>query len=216
MMMDWDTLVQRYGLKRHVTGVLHCGAHLAEEAPDYDQAFGPEVPVWWVEANIDVLGKIEAELKPYPNQRIIPALLAETGGALRDFHVTNYDGMSSSMLEFGTHPRFSPDTVFVDHRKMITNTIDGVTAVFGIRANMLVMDLQGAEGLVLAGAKHFLTHCDFVMSEINRDEVYVGCAKIGELDSALRCFSRVETLWTPNGWGDAFWVRTHNEAGSMV
>jgi hypothetical protein len=49
MMMDWDRLCETYGLVERVTGLLHCGAHLAEEAPAYDQAFGSDVPVWWVE-----------------------------------------------------------------------------------------------------------------------------------------------------------------------
>jgi FkbM family methyltransferase len=207
MMMDWATLVRKYHLPSHVTGVLHCGAHLAEEAPDYEWAFGSGVPVWWVEANGDVFAKIDAALKPYPNQHLLPALLADKNEDQRTFNVTNYDGMSSSLLEFGTHPQFSPDTHWVRHDTMLTTTIDRLVALNGVKANMLVMDLQGAELLALTGARHFIEGVDYVMSEVNRDEVYVGCAKVDELDGFLHDFDRVETLWTPNGWGDALWVR---------
>jgi hypothetical protein len=65
--LDWDRLTETYGLAERVTGVLHCGAHLAEVAPDYDQAFGS----WWVEGNPAVLARITAALSPYPNQHLI-------------------------------------------------------------------------------------------------------------------------------------------------
>ena len=210
MMMDWVALCEKYHLPDHVTGVLHCGAHLAEEAADYDEAFGPGACVWWIEANPGVVGQIRETLRPYPNQFLIAALLADVDGEEREFHVTNYDGMSSSLLEFGTHPEFSPDTVFVRHLRMKTHTVDTVIAGLpGIEAiNMLVMDLQGAEGMCLAGAKGLLPSIDFVMSEVNKAEVYKGCVKVDELDRVLSDFDRVETLWVSNfGWGDALWVR---------
>jgi FkbM family methyltransferase len=208
MMMDWDHLVSKYSLARHVTGVLHCGAHLAEEAPDYDRAFGPDVPVWWVEGNPAVFAKITGTLVSYPNQHLVCALLADIDWGEREFHVTNYDGMSSSLLRFGTHPTFSPDTVFVNHLVLPTRTVDSLVAEHGIAANMLVMDLQGAEGLCLAGAKDLLPSLDFVMSEVNKVEVYEGCVMVDELDRVLKDFDRVETLWVSDfGWGDGLWIR---------
>ena len=208
--MDWAALVERYRLADRVTGVVHCGAHLAEEAPDYDRALGPTVPVWWIEANPGVYAQIEEALSPYPRQRLVRALLAEVDGDNRQFHVTNYDGMSSSLLDFGTHPEFSPDTVFVKHLTLPTRCLDSLAAEYAMGSNMLVMDLQGAEGMCLAGASGVLDHTDFVMSEVNKAEVYKGCAKVNELDDTLGFYGleRVETLWVANyGWGDALWVR---------
>lgn len=209
MMMDWDTLVKRYGLAKRVTGVLHCGAHLAEEASDYDQAFVSDVPVWWVEANPDVFGKIDAVLAEYPGQVLVPALLGEHDGEVKTFHVTNYDGMSSSVLEFGTHPDFSPDTVFVKELELTTSKIDTLVETREIHdVNMLVMDLQGYEGPVLRGAAKLLPSIDFVMSEVNKAQVYKGATQVEELDRLLYDFVRVETLWVSNfGWGDALWTR---------
>jgi FkbM family methyltransferase len=131
--------------------------------------------VWWVEGNPAVVPKIEEALRRYPSQRLIQALLAEVDGDERAFHVTNYDGMSSSLLEFGTHPEFSPDTVFVFHLTLPTRTVDSLVTEHEIAdVNMLVMDLQGAEGMCLAGASKLLPSIDFVMSEVNNKEVYRG------------------------------------------
>jgi 2-O-methyltransferase len=209
MMMDWDHLCERYRLAERVTGVLHCGAHLAEEAPDYDGAFGPDVPVWWVEGNPAVLDKIAAALSPYPNQHLIGALLADVDDELREFHVTNNDGMSSSLLEFGTHATCHPDTVFVEHLTLPTRTVDSLVAEHQISGvNLMVMDLQGAEGICLAGASRLLASLDFVMSEVNKAEVYLGAVMVDELDRLLCDFERTETQWVADyGWGDGWWVR---------
>jgi len=209
MLMDWDHLRQTYRLAERVTGVLHCGAHLAEEAHEYEQAFGPDVRVWWVEGNPAVFDKITAALSQYPNQHLIRALLAEVDGDRREFHITNKDGMSSSLLEFGTHATLHPDTVFVAHLTLPTRTVDSLVAEHGITGvNFLVMGLQGAEGLCLAGACGLLPSIDFVMSEVNESGIYVGNVMVGELDRMLHDFERTETQWFDDfGWGDGWWVR---------
>jgi FkbM family methyltransferase len=208
MLMDLDVLASTYGMVGNVTGVLHLGAHLAEEAADYQRVFGPDVPVWWVEANPDVIPTIERIISVYPNQQVIRALVWERIGVWMEFHRTNYDGMSSSIYEFGTHPTFSPDTVMVDTIRQPTITVDDLVVICGVKANMLVMDLQGAEGPALRGAEWHLPHVRWVMSEVNCEEVYVGATQIGELDALLSDFERVETYWVGDqGWGDALWVR---------
>ena len=203
-MLDWATLVRKYNLRGEVNGVLAVGAHLAEEAPAYAEL---NVPVWWVEANPGVFDKIRKALKPYPRQKLIEALITDVDGEERKFNVTNYDGMSSSVLEFGTHPTFSPDTVWVDHLTLPTRTLDSLVDEHEIKANMLVMDLQGAEGLALKGAAKLIESLDYVYSEFNIAEVYIGCVKLDEMDRILHDFERVETTPAPNGWGDCLFVR---------
>ena len=148
MMLDWASLRRKYNFAQ-VNGIVHLGAHLAEEAPSYAEL--GNVPVWWVEANPGVFDKIREALKPYPRQTLIEALITDVDGEERKFNVTNYDGMSSSVLEFGTHPTFSPDTVWVEHLTLPTRTLDSLVAEHDIKANMLVMDLQGAEGFASGG-----------------------------------------------------------------
>jgi FkbM family methyltransferase len=209
MLMDLDELAAKYNLQSKVRGIFHGGAHLAEESGDYDRVF-PDVPVWWVEANPSVFVTILGVLAPYPRQRLMHALLYDRDNELVTFNVTNYDGMSSSILEFGTHPEFSPDTVFVDKIEVNTRTIDSIVKEHKIDANMLVLDIQGAEGLALAGAVDLLPKLDFVMLEVNKEEVYVGCTKVWDLDDVLLAngLTRVETFWVgEQGWGDAAWVR---------
>jgi FkbM family methyltransferase len=204
MLMSLESLVDQYGLT--VSGVLHVGAHLAEEAAEYERLHMHDV--WWVEANPRVLPLIEENLKYYPQQQLIQGLVYSQSGVELPFNVTNYDGMSSSIFEFGTHPTFSPDTIFVERITLPTTTIDEIVKANNVRANFLNMDLQGAELHALQGATDFLLDVDYIMTEVNKTEVYVGCAQVGQLDDYLEAFSRVETYWVGDqGWGDALYLR---------
>lgn len=204
MLLSLEDLVTRYELK--ITGVLHCGAHLAEEAEAYYQL---DVPIWWVEANPGVMIKLEAIVKQWPRQEVIQALVADTVGTPTPFHVTNYDGMSSSVFEFGTHTFDSPDTVYVDQVTLTSTTIDQLVADHGIVANFLNLDLQGCELLALRGAIGFLEGVDYLYSEVSTGPVYVGGAQRDEIDEFLVDFERVETdMGMHRGThGDAFYRR---------
>jgi FkbM family methyltransferase len=217
--MNLDNLADKYNLRESVMGIVHAGAHLCEEASDYNRVFGTGIEVWWIEGNPAVLPLIAQALASYPNQHYQQCVLGGKDHEERKFNITNYAGMSSSLLEFGTHPEFSPDTVFESQLTVETETLD---TLLGHRyasipyyasilyANMLVMDLQGVELEVLHGAQIFLQSVDFIMTEVNKDEVYVGCSKIWDIDDFLlgAGFMRMETHWVGDqGWGDAFYCR---------
>lgn len=204
--MELPELNSKYNLKAN--GILHVGAHLAEEAEIYSEVFGVDTEVWWIEANPRVAPKIENKLRRFPHQRLIQALVYETDGVELDFNVTNYDGMSSSILKFGTHTSFSPDVVFEETIKLSSRSVDSLVAEHGIAANFLNMDLQGAEMFALSGSHEFIKGVDYVLTEVNKKEVYVGCAQVGQIDEFLSDFERVETYWVADqGWGDALYVR---------
>lgn len=202
--MDFASLKKSYDMR--ISGVLHLGAHLGEEAQTYaENGVGA---VWWVEANPAVIPNLKRHFVSYGGQKIIEACVYSQDGVELTFNVTNLDGMSSSILEFGTHTNFSPDIFFERKIKVITSTVDSLVAKHKIEANFLNMDLQGAELHALMGASEFLTGVDYVMTEVNKDEVYKGCAHIEQLDEVLRDFKRVQTHWVPGqGWGDAIYVR---------
>lgn len=205
MLMDLTELVDKYAME--ISGALHLGAHLCEESPVYHSLGVPKVA--WVEANPAVIPKCLKALRGYPEQFIVNACVAEVDGDRRTFNVTNYDGMSSSLLRFGTHPQFSPDTVFVNHLEVETITVDSLAKQYDLSGiNFLNADLQGAELMALQGAAEFLQGVDYLMLEVNKTEVYIGCAKVEQLDALLADFKRVETYWVPKqGWGDALWIR---------
>jgi len=74
-----------------------------------------------------------------------------------------------------------------------------------------VLDVQGAELMVLRGALSALAAFDAVVAEINFEELYEGCALAPDLDAFLgtRGFSRVATAcFDDPSWGDALYLRS--------
>lgn len=208
MLLDLTQLCGKHHMK--VDGILHVGAHLAEEADEYHK-LGID-NVIWVEANEDNMSRIQDKVSRY-GHTVVQALISDTTDVDTVFHITNYDSMSSSIFEFGTHPTFSPDTVFVEERKLRTATIDDLLLLLPdecVGINLLNLDIQGAELLALQGASKFLEQIQYIYTEVNDKEVYQGCAKIWELDELLvgYGFERVETSMVGNqGWGDALYVK---------
>lgn len=204
MLMPIEELLATYG-QAPVTGILHVGAHLAEEAVSYDRF---DVPVWWVEGNPGVIPKLQRVVNQWPRQELIHALVTDGFGEIR-FNVTNYEGMSSSIFDFGTHTQDSPDTVYVQELALPSTTIDWLAAEYEIKANFLNLDIQGAELLALKGATSFLESVDYLYTEVSTGPVYIGGALMDQLDEYLKGFKRVETnLGMHRGrHGDAFYVR---------
>lgn len=221
MLIPLDELIRNHALK--ITGVIHVGAHLGEEADAYELAGIKNVI--WIEGNPDLIAPLAAKVVPLGHQ-VVNALVGAESSVEKVFHITN-NGQSSSVLEFGTHTIVSPDVHFTHDIKVMMHTIDDIMDGVTMREddatpagafNFMNLDLQGYELEALKGAKYTLPNVDYIYTEVNHDELYVGCARIGELDDWLgrRGFKRVATAWagaSPKrrygvGWGDALYVRT--------
>ena len=74
---------------------------------------------------------------------------------------------------------------------------------------MINIDVQGYELEVFKGGSDFLNHIDYIISEVNREELYKGCAMINEVDEYLSNynFKRVKTCWDGGTWGDALYIK---------
>jgi hypothetical protein len=75
--------------------------------------------------------------------------------------------------------------------------------------NMINIDVQGYELEVFKGGVNTLETVDYIMTEVNRAEVYENCPLIEELDDFLNKFNftRVETTWDGVTWGDALYIK---------
>lgn len=71
------------------------------------------------------------------------------------------------------------------------------------------LDLQGFELPVIKGFGENIEKIKYIYSEVNIDDVYIGCTKLNELDEYLEQygFIRVETKMTDANWGDALYIK---------
>jgi len=122
---------------------------------------------------------------------------------------TANDGLSNSILAPGLHLEQYPNIQFNQKEEVEMVTLDS-EIIEKSHYNFLVMDVHGYELEVLKGSKEILKNISLILTEVNRDEVYEGCAKIEELDKFLNDykFKRIETDFYGGAWGDALYIKS--------
>lgn len=186
-------------------GVLHVGAHRAEELQDYEKHEWGQVT--WVEAQPLLANYLRETLNPLKNTVIEAAAWSRTGEVLK-FNLAS-NGQSSSLLEFGSHAQSYPTIKFVESIQVTTRRLDDLFKV-PLPFNFINLDIQGAELEALKGLERILHEVNWIYTEVNRKEVYIGCATIEELDEYLgtQGYKRIATRWVfRKDWGDALYVR---------
>ncbi len=214
MLISVDELKREFGVS--ATGVLHVGAHLAEESEDYEKAgWSTESKVIWVESQIELAQLLIHTLNPLRNKVINATVWSETGKEMI-FHVAN-NSQSSSLFDFGTHAETYPDINFTSKRKVMTVRLDEIINESD-DISFVNLDVQGAELEALKGLGLKINNVKWIYSEVNKREVYAGCAKIEELDFFLKkySFKRIATRWAfRTGWGDALWIKKSESRGML-
>ena len=187
------------------TGVVHVGAHLAEEAPDYEK-FG-WTPVIWVEAQPELANQLKQNLDPVDHKVFEAAIWNENGIKLYLNIASN--SQSSSLLDFGTHSNSYPDVINVGKVEVMTKRLDSLIS-FSDMPNFINLDIQGVELNAIKSLGNLIKKLDYIYVEVNRKQVYIACTQVSELDEFLisHGFKRRITRWyILQGWGDALYVR---------
>lgn len=209
MLISFSDLIKQY--KISPTGILHIGGSHAEELEAYTQN-GIERMIW-IEAIPEVFEKMQVRLAAYPFALGINACISNINDKQVDFHITNNEGQSSSMLGLNHHRVAHPDVYVVKTIQCNTRTIDSIIEEKGIDLiyyDFLNIDLQGAELLALQGMRDNMHKIKYAYLEVNEKELYTNCALTPEIDAFMKAhgFTRVETKWAGDtGWGDAFYMK---------
>ncbi len=196
MLFTVSELNRNWGIKPN--GVLHVGAHLGEEATEYE-LFGWQ-PVVWIEAQPNLAEELKSKLDPTFNC-VIEAAVWHTNKVRLKLHVAS-NSMSSSLLDFGSHSESYPEITYVDEVEVLTKRIDSIIGPDKM-PNFVNLDIQGAELPAIKGLGKLLGQVDYIFVEVNRREVYKNCTIVGDLDLFLseNDFKRVTTRWyLRQGW----------------
>ena len=209
--MDMHPGVLRFFWNLKVTGTIHAGAHKGEETATYQKyRFDP---VTWIEAIPELAQELSANTQA--PHRVICATIWSKSGQEKNFTVANTSG-ASSLFELGTGAKDYPHIKTERVIRVVTTTLDELDLEDG--RNLLVLDLQGAEYEALQGGARVLKKIDYIVSEVNRTEVYRGIKLISQIDQLLRIygFRRVATRWTRHGWGEALFIGSRMKPGGLL
>jgi FkbM family methyltransferase len=207
MLLDFDNLILKYNLS--ISGIFHAGAHYGEEYASYKKN-GVDNIVFF-EPITSTFAILANNLKHDDGVFLVNSALGNEEGE-RTIHIDLENaGQSSSLLEPDLHLIQYPTIHFTSTEIIKITTLDKFIEKYPFTSahNFLYMDVQGFELEILKGASNTLPTIDYVFTEVNRESLYKGCAKIDEMDSYLATygFKRVETIWTGVSWGDAFYIK---------
>ena len=206
MMLDFHNLIKKYDM--HITGVIHIGGHIGKEYDEYQKINTIKHMVFY-EPDPDSFLKLKARVSHDERVICVNRALGPFSCEAHLHREHNNNGQSNSLLEPYVHTHIYPDIVFNEKLKVKVDPLDRYKT--SPKFNFINMDVQGAELNVLLGASKTLENIDYIMTEVNRDELYKNCALIEDIDYFLSKynFERVEEEWDRDNpvWGDAFYIK---------
>ena len=187
--------------------LIHIGAHVAQERFVYEAAGYRRIRL------VQIIAEHQRALggagSPVQHQTAC-ALLTDRPGDPIDLREYSNDGMSSSIFPVGEESLARwPDVVETGLREhLTTDTLDHLLAASGLRdtVDTLVVDVQGAELLVLKGAEQTLQHVSAVITEVSSRPYYRGGVLHAEL-SAFLSSRGFAAMSMPRRHGDMLFVR---------
>jgi len=202
MLLDLIKLKEKFNL--NIKGVLHIGAHFGQEYTTYEKL--DIINIMFFEPLPQTFEKLKSNVGD--KAILVNTALGNVIGEVEMYVETANQGQSSSVLEPSIHLRQYPHIQF---NNKITVPITKLDTFIEHKNeyNFINIDVQGYELEVFKGGVDFLNSIDYIMTEVNRDEVYKNCPMITELDDFLKFygFTRVETTWDGITWGDAFYIK---------
>jgi FkbM family methyltransferase len=206
MLLNFKNVVEKYNMS--INGVLHIGAHYGQEHHLYESINIPNITYF------EPLKKTFEVLKQNVGAKAIlhNIALGNENKNIEMFVETVNRGMSSSILEPSLHLQQYPQIVFTDKENVVMKKLDDVIDNSNKEYNFINIDVQGYELEVFKGGVKTLENIDYIISEVNRAEVYKNCVHVDELSEFLEKFNfeLVEVSWAGGTWGDALYVKKNN------
>jgi len=173
------------GFLKKVSGVIHIGANEGQERFEYSKH---GLNVIWVEPIPSVFQKLVKNIENFPKQKALNYLITADDHSEYEFKISNYDGGSSSIFDLSGHAEIWPSIHYVKSIKIQGHTLGSVIANHDIAMNnyqALIMDVQGAELMVLMGAQKYLKCFKYIKVEASDFELYAGGCLLDEITNFL-------------------------------
>lgn len=175
-----------------ISGVIHVGANTGQEIDLYGK-FG--LRVVWIEPIREVFETLKANLRGFPDQRAIQALVTDRDNEEYPFYIANNYGRSSSILDLKHHKDIWPDVNYTHTILLRSITLASLFERERIDPSdyqALIMDTQGSELLVLKGSISLLHNFKYIKTEVADFESYTGCCQLADINSFMTHHGYIE------------------------
>lgn len=204
MLLNYDNLVKKHNM--NVKGVIHIGGHYGSEYDIYKRYDSIE-NILFFEPDNDSFEKLKEKVGDDDKVICINKALGPFNGKTTFYRSKDNNGQSNSLMKPKVHVTQYPNIVFNEEVEVQFYPLDKFEPSKNF--NLINIDVQGFELNVFIGAKKTLKNIDYIIAEVNRDELYEYGAMVEELDAYLGLynFKRVETSWDGRTWGDALYIK---------
>lgn len=162
--------------------VIEAGAHIGVDTVEMAKLW-PDGTVYAFEPVPEIFGQLERNTRGCRNVLCFPVALSAEGGETELFVSSGASDGSSSLLRPKEHLTVHPDVLFDTTLRIRTVRLDQWAEANGVRrADLLWLDLQGAELKVLKSAGALLQTVSAIHTEVSLIENYEG----GELYQDLK------------------------------
>ncbi|WP_164101111.1 FkbM family methyltransferase [Candidatus Laterigemmans baculatus] len=194
-----------------LTSIVHIGAHLAQERHHYEQHGFRKI--LWVEGSATVyeeLRKLLAQHEGPATHSARCAMLTNEDDQEVELRTYSNNGMSNSIFppsqQLAARWPDVKETGATQRSKSVTLDSFLATTEFADQCDVLVVDVQGAELLVLQGGLKTLSRVKAVVCEVSTVPYYEGGVLFEELNAFLTAQGFV-AVSTPRRHGDMLFLR---------
>jgi FkbM family methyltransferase len=202
VLLDLKSLQKEYHLD--IKGVLHIGAHHGEENSVYDDlAIQNRI---FFEPLSDNFKKLHENIgSRFP---LIKKALGVSSCEIEMYVEKANGGQSSSILKPSLHLVQYPHITFPEKEMVEMVRLDDVDFERN-EFNFINIDVQGYELEVFKGGIQTLENIDYIMTELNIEELYENCSRLHQVEEFLGRFGfkLVKTNWAGFTWGDGFFIK---------
>lgn len=174
-------------------GIIHIGANTGQERGLYANN---NLNVLWIEPIPEAFAELERNLIDYPKQRALQYLVGNEDGKILKMHICNNEYLSSSIMPMARHSEYYPTVVFNYDIDVEMWTLDSIIVKENIDLGLydgMVVDVQGAEAMVLHGAKITLGKMKRVQVESANFELYKDYPTPDQLAGILKGYGMRES-----------------------
>jgi FkbM family methyltransferase len=162
------------------------GAHRFDEAALIDKLFPGLQRIYAFEPLAAPLAALRARAAADPRLTVFDCAVSDRDGTA-DFHVTDNDGESSSLLDLGRHRELFPHVGVARTIRVTTRRLDSVLAERALPGpDALIVDVQGAEHHVLSSIPPALmAGVRLIYTEVSREPLYDGARLLPDVEAVL-------------------------------
>lgn len=162
-------------------GVIHVGANEGQEREQYAEL---GLTVLWIEPIPQSFQALQENLRGFPQQWAVQALVTDRDDVEYDFNVANNGGAASSLLAPKEMYDYWPDMRFDRTIQLRSVTLPSLLEREQVDPGLydtLILDVQGAELLILEGAGPNLEGFRYVRTEVANYEAYKCCCQLEDI-----------------------------------